>query len=102
MTFHRIAIAASAFALMSFAAHEAAANDKRAPQADPKPRQHYCVRNAESGACEDCWSASSHTSAGGTCQNLKESTNNPNVRKGSCSQFIKTDFCRTPHPKSIP
>jgi hypothetical protein len=85
------------------AANAAATNDKRpAVGADPRPRQHYCVRNAESGACEDCWSDSRRSSAGGTCKGLKAATTNPNIRRGSCSQFIKTDFCRTLHDKPIP
>ncbi len=87
---------------LTVSANAAATNDKRPAQFDPKPRQHYCIRNAESGACEDCWSQSRHGSVGGTCKGLKSATNDPNVRKGSCSQYIKTSFCRTPHPGSIP
>ncbi|MGZ5925807.1 MAG: hypothetical protein ACXWLJ_03945 [Rhizomicrobium sp.] len=72
----------------------AATADKRPAGYDFKPGLHYCVKNAESGACEDCWSGSLKSSKGGTCKLLKESTTEPSVRKGRCSDLIHTGFCK--------
>ncbi len=68
--------------------------DTRGPGANTLHKQLYCVRNAESGACEDCWSDGDVSSARGTCRSLKASTNAPNVRKGSCSSLAQTSFCK--------
>jgi hypothetical protein len=94
---HRIALIAL-LAFSSGAAWAEATADKRPPGTDLKPGNHYCVKNAESGVCEDCWSGSKTSSRGGSCKLLKESTNDPNVRKGKCSDVINTDFCK---PKAM-
>ena len=54
----------------------------------------YCVRNSESGACEDCWSDGKVSSARGTCRLLKSSTLEPNVRQGKCSTARNRGFCK--------
>ena len=100
----RLASFAIALAILPFAiatAFAAASNDKRpAAGHDPAPRMHYCIKNAESGACEDCWSGNKVSGGlGGTCKELKEATNDPNVHKGKCSDVINKGFCK---PKMKP
>lgn len=61
------------------------------------PQKHmFCVKNAESGACEDCWSDGAVSSARGTCRLLKSSSGAPNVRTGRCNSPSNLDFCK-PH-----
>ncbi len=71
----------------------AATADTRGPGANTHHKHLYCVKNAESGACEDCWSDGKVSSARGTCNLLKSSTNAPNVRAGKCATPANRAFC---------
>jgi hypothetical protein len=71
----------------------AATADMRGPGTNTLHKTLYCVKNAESGACEDCWSDGKISSARGTCNLLKSSTNAPDVRKGACALPANQAFC---------
>jgi hypothetical protein len=92
---HTLAVVA-ALALVAPAAlaqTPAATADTRGPGSNIHHKTLYCVKNAESGACEDCWSDGKVSSARGTCNMLKASTNDPNVRKGKCALPANQRFC---------
>ena len=74
----------------------AASADLRGPGSNTHHKVLYCVKNAESGACEDCWSDGAVSSARGTCNLLKDSTNDPRVRKGKCALPANQKFCGLP------
>jgi hypothetical protein len=74
----------------------AATADMRGPGSNTHHKVLYCVKNAESGACEDCWSDGPISSARGTCNLLKTSTTDPRVRKGKCSLPANQKFCGLP------
>jgi len=76
----------------------AATADMRGPGTNTHHKTLYCVKNAESGACEDCWSDGPVSGARGTCNVLKASTNDPNVRKGKCALPANRKFCGLPKP----
>ncbi len=81
--------------LILAAAVSAATADTRGP--DNVANKHFfCVQNAESGACEDCWSDSTVSSAHGTCDTLKISTNGAGVHSGKCSTPKNRAICK-PH-----
>jgi hypothetical protein len=84
-------------ATSSSAAQNAASADTRGPGANTLHKHLFCVKNAESGACEDCWSDGKISSARGTCRLLKSSTNAPDVRKGQCSLASNKKFCSISH-----
>lgn len=68
--------------------------DIRGPTDTVVHKHFFCVKNAESGACEDCWSDSSFSSAKGTCRLLKSSTQAPAVRSGKCDSSRNVQFCK--------
>ncbi len=68
--------------------------DTRGPGSNTLHKHLFCVRNSESGACEDCWSDGVVSSARGTCRLLKSSTMAPNVREGKCSAPGNLAFCK--------
>jgi hypothetical protein len=90
------ATAPSAMAQPAQTSQPAATADTRGPGSNTHNKVLYCVRNAESGACEDCWSDGKSSSARGTCNLLKASTNDPNVRKGKCALPANQKFCGLP------
>ena len=79
--------------LMAALAAPAATADTRGPGANTLHKHLFCVRNSESGACEDCWSDGPVSSARGTCNLPKSSTLAPNVRPGKCSTARNIAFC---------
>jgi len=68
--------------------------DVRGPTETVVHKHFFCVKNAESGACEDCWSDAGFSGARGTCRLLKSSTQAPNVRPGKCDSSSNIHFCR--------
>jgi uncharacterized membrane protein len=68
--------------------------DTRGPGANTLHKTLYCVKNAETGACEDCWSDGPVSSDRGTCRLLKSSTTAPFVRKGTCNAPVNRAFCK--------
>ncbi len=85
---------AAFFLSAALAATGAATADTRGPNANGLHKHLYCVRNSESGACEDCWSEGKVSSVRGTCRLLKSSTLEPNVREGKCSTKRNIEFCK--------
>lgn len=77
-------------------AQAAATADTRGPGSNTHHKNLFCVKNAESGACEDCWSDGEVSSARGTCNVLKSSTTAPNVRAGRCATPANQKFCGLP------
>ena len=71
----------------------AATADVRGPGANTLHKHLYCDKNAESGPCEDCCSDGKISSARGTCNLLKSSTNEPSVREGKCALPANQKFC---------
>ncbi len=93
----RLALILSVIIAMSGATPGLAASaspDMRGPSGSTLHKHFYCVKNAESGACEDCWSNAGFSGARGTCRLLKSSTAAPEVRHGKCSAPGNTDFCK--------
>ena len=80
--------------LIAALAGPGATADTRGPGANTLHKHLFCVRNSESGACEDCWSDGAVSSARGTCKMLKASTIAPNVREGKCSAARNIAFCK--------
>ncbi len=91
-----LASTALALAQPSEQTRPAASADMRGPGSNTHHKVLYCVKNAESGACEDCWSDGAVSSARGTCNLLKTSTTDPRVRKGKCALPANRKFCGLP------
>jgi len=68
--------------------------DVRGPTATVTHKHFFCVKNAESGACEDCWSDAGFSGAKGTCRLLKSSTEAPAVHSGKCDSPANIQFCK--------
>jgi hypothetical protein len=68
--------------------------DTRGTSTNTLHKHLYCVRNAETGACEDYWTDGPVSSARGTCNVLKRSTTAPNVRTGTCSAPATAQWCK--------
>jgi hypothetical protein len=94
--FVAIFVAASFFSPAVLAQQDerpAASADRRGPGANTLHKHLFCVKNAESGVCEDCWSDGKISSARGTCNLLKASSNAPDVRQGKCALPSNRKFC---------